>query len=68
MGEGLAADFTLKGLDTSVHAHVSVQVALLREGLAAQEAHEQLVHLEVVGVVLQLAEDPGAFWALVVPL
>lgn len=68
LGEGLTADFTLEGLDAGVDAHVSVQVALLREGLAAEEAHEQLVHLEVVGVVLQLAEDPSALGALVVPL
>lgn len=66
--EGFATDFTLEGLDASVDAHVSVQVALLREGLATQEAHEQLVHFEVVGVVLQLAEYPGTFGALVVPL
>lgn len=68
LGEGFATDFTLEGLDASVHTHVSVQVALLCEGLAAQEAHEQLVHFEVVGVVLQLAEYPGTFGALVVPL
>lgn len=68
LGEGLTADFTLEGLDAGVNSHVSVQVALLREGLATQEAHEQLVHLEVVGIVLQLTEDPGAFRALVVPL
>lgn len=68
LGEGLATDFTLEGLNAGVDAHVPVQVALLRERLAAQQAHEQLVHLEVVGVVFQLAEDPGALGALVVPL
>lgn len=68
LGEGLPADFTLEGLDARVHAHVPVQVALLREGLPTQEAHEQLVHLQVVGVVLQLAEHPGTLGALVVPL
>lgn len=36
LSEGLAADFTLEGFDASVDAHVSVQVALLRESLAAQ--------------------------------
>lgn len=68
LGEGLTANFTLERLDASVDAHVSVQVALLREGFTTQQAHEQLVHLEVVGVVLQLAEHPGAFGALMVPL
>lgn len=68
LGKGLTTDFTLKGLDAGVDTHVSVQVALLREGLATQQAHKQLVHLEVVGVVLQLAEDPGTLGALVVPL
>lgn len=68
LGKGLAADFTLEGFDAGMDSHVSVQVALLCEGLAAQEAHEQLVHLEVVSVVLQLAEDTGALGTLVVPL
>lgn len=68
LGEGLATDFALEGLDAGVDTHVPVQVSLLREGFAAQEAHEELVHLQVVGVVLQLAKDPGALGALVVPL
>lgn len=68
LGEGLAANFTLEGLDTGVDTHVSVQIAFLCECLSAQEAHEELVHLKMVGVVLQLAEDPGTLWALVVPL
>lgn len=68
LGEGLTTNFTLERLDASVDAHVSVQVALLREGFTTEEAHEQLVHLEVVGIVLQLAEHPGTFGALMVPL
>lgn len=68
LGESLTADLTLEGFDAGVNAHVPVQVALLCEGLAAQQAHEELVHLEVVGVVLELAEDSGALGALVVPL
>lgn len=68
LGEGLAANLTLERLDAGVDAHVPVQVALLREGFPTQEAHEQLVHLEVVGIVLQLAEDPRTFGTLVVPL
>lgn len=51
-----------------MNPHVPVQVALLCESLPAEEAHEQLVHLEVVGVVFQLSENTGAFGALVVPL
>lgn len=68
LGEGFTADFTLKGLDAGVDAHMSVQVSFLCEGLSTQEAHEQLVHLEVICVVLKLAEDTGTLRALVVPL
>lgn len=64
----LPAYFTLKRLDPRVDPHVSMQVALLRECLATEQAHEQLVHFEMVGIVFQLPENPCALGALVVPL
>lgn len=66
--KSLSADLALKRLDAGMDTHVAVQVPLLRESLPTEEAHEKLVHLQVVGVVLQLAENAGAFWTLVVPL
>lgn len=51
LSEGLATYVALKGLDASVDPHVPVQVTLRGERLSTQQAHEQLVLLEVVGVV-----------------
>lgn len=68
LSKRLPADLTLEGFDAGVDPHVPVQVSFLGKRLSTQEAHKQLVHLQMVGVVLQLTKYTCAFWALVVPL
>lgn len=68
LSKRLSANLALKWFDARVDPHVPMQVALLRECLATEETHEQLVHFEMVGVVLKLPENPGTLGALVVPL